>query len=83
MSKAIEESGIPVALITALTTLAEDVGAVRIVQGVRIPHPCGNPVLPPDRDKEVRKRILTTALGTLESDVSKPTVYVDPNVLMG
>ena len=82
MAKAIEASGIPVALITALTTLAEDVGAMRIVQGVRIPHPCGHPGLPPDRDRVIRRRILDTALEALQKEVSKPTVFVNPSVLM-
>jgi glycine reductase len=82
MAKAIEKTGIPVALITALTTLAEDVGAPRIVQGVRIPHPCGNPTLPPDRDQEMRKRILLTALKALQTAVQESTIFTDPSVLM-
>jgi glycine reductase len=82
MAKAIEKSGIPVALITALTTLAEDVGAPRIVQGVRIPHPCGNPTLPPERDQEMRRRIILTALKALQTSVENPTIFTEPSVLM-
>jgi len=82
MAKAIEESGIPVALITALTTLAEDVGAPRIIQGVRIPHPCGNPTLPSDRDREMRKRIILTALKALQTPIQESTIFADPSVLM-
>ena len=82
MAKAIEKTGIPVALITALTTLAEDVGAPRIVQGVRIPHPCGNPTLPSERDQEMRKRILLTALKALQTAVQESTIFTDPSVLM-
>ncbi len=82
MAKAIEQAGIPVALITALTTLAEDVGAPRIVQGVRIPHPCGNPTLPSDRDQEMRRRVLLTALKALQTPVEKSTIFTDPSVLM-
>jgi glycine reductase len=82
MAKIIEQTGIPAALITALTTLAEDVGAPRIVQGVRIPHPCGNPLLPSDRDRQVRRRILQTALKALQTPVERPTIFTDPSVLM-
>lgn len=77
-----EESGIPVALITALTTLAREVGAPRIVQGVRIPHPCGNPTLPPDGDRAIRRRIVLMALKALQTSVIEPTSFVDPDVLM-
>ncbi len=82
MAKEMEKAGIPVALITALSTLAEDVGAPRVLQGVRIPHPCGNPNLPPDRDYEVRKRVILMALKALQTPVQEPTVFTDPCVLM-
>ncbi len=82
MAKVMEASGIPVALITALTTLAKDVGAPRIVQGVRIPHPCGNPALPSDRDRAVRRRIVMMALKALQTSVVNPTSFVDPSVLI-
>jgi glycine reductase len=42
MAKEIERSGIPVAYVTTLTSLAEEMRANRIVAGVRIPHPLGN-----------------------------------------
>lgn len=82
MAKAIERSGIPVALITALTTLAEDVGAPRIVQGIRIPHPCGNPALPPERDREMRRRLMLTVLKALQAPVQGPTTFSDPRLLI-
>jgi hypothetical protein len=52
------------------------------VQGVRIPHPCGNPTLPPDRDQEMRKRVILTALKALQTPVEKSTIFTDPSVLM-
>ena len=41
MAKEIERPGIPVAYVTTLTSLAEEIRANRIVAGVRIPHPGG------------------------------------------
>ena len=70
------------ALITALTTLAEDVGAPRIVQGIRIPHPCGNPELPPERDRETRRRVILTALKALHTLVQEPSIFADPRTAM-
>ena len=48
MAKEIERTGIPVAYVTTLTSLAEEIRANRIVAGVRIPHPVGNPSLTPE-----------------------------------
>ena len=43
MSKEFEREKIPVAIITAMAPLAHLVGAHRIIAGVSIPNPCGNP----------------------------------------
>jgi len=38
--------GIPVALITAMTMVGKQIGTNRVVNGIKIPHPCGDPSLP-------------------------------------
>lgn len=58
-----------------MTSIAETVGANRIVTGVRIPHPCGDPTLAPERERALRDRIVQTALQALATDVSGPTVF--------
>lgn len=75
VAKEIERAGIPVAFITAMTTMATNSGANRIVEGVKIPHPCGNPDLPPEDDRALRRKIVETALKALQTDVSGPTVF--------
>jgi glycine/betaine/sarcosine/D-proline reductase family selenoprotein B len=50
MSKELEKAGLPVALVSAMYPVAEQVRANRIVKGVSIPHPCGDPSLPQDLD---------------------------------
>ena len=67
--------GIPVAYVTTLTSLAEDVRANRIVAGVRIPHPVSNPTLPPDKEFEVRRAVARRALEVLTLPVDGPTVF--------
>ena len=69
----------PVAFITAMTMLAKQFGTNRIVAGTKIPHPCGDPDLPLDADKVVRREIIKSALMALQTDVSEPTVFV-PNI---
>ncbi len=66
-------------MISALFPLAEQVGASRIVKGVRIPHPCGDPSLPPEVDSRLRRDIVETALNALQEEVVEPTIFY-PNV---
>jgi glycine reductase len=55
--------------------VAQQVRATRIVKGVSIPHPCGDPNLPAELDARLRKQIVQTALEALEADVKEPTVF--------
>lgn len=60
---------------TTLTSLAIDVRANRIVAGVRIPHPVGNPSVAPEREIEIRTAIARRALEVLTIPVEGPTVF--------
>lgn len=51
------------------------VGASRVVRGVRVPHVCGDPALSEDKDHELRVRIVETALRSLTTEVSAPTLF--------
>ena len=75
MAKEIERAGIPVAYVTTLTSLAEEIRANRIVAGVRIPHPVGNPTLTPDKEREVRSAVTRRALEVLTEAVEGPSVF--------
>ncbi len=79
MSKEFEKAGLPVALISAMYPVAEQVRANRIVKGVSIPHPCGDPSLPAELDARLRREIVETALRALGSDVNGPTLF-SPNM---
>ncbi len=71
----IEKTGLPTALITALTPTALIMGARRIIPGVGITHPLGNPELSSRREKELRRKIVMKALESLETEVKEPTVF--------
>ena len=79
MSKELEKAGLPVALVSAMYPVAEQVRANRIVKGVSIPHPCGDPSLPPELDARLRREIVQTALNALEAEVKGPTLFT-PNM---
>jgi betaine reductase len=76
MAKEIERSGIPVAYVTTLTSLAEENRANRIVAGVRIPHPVGNPLLTPDNERRMREAVTRRALQVLTESVDGPKVFL-------
>ena len=56
--------------ITALPTIAQMVGANRILRGVSITHPTGDPSLAAGDELELRVRILDRALAMLETEVA-------------
>jgi hypothetical protein len=52
-------------------------GASRLVQGVKIPHPCGRVGVLPDVDRAARMALITAALEALGSEMTETTV-LDP-----
>ena len=75
MSVEIERRGLPVAMISALPPVALELGANRVVRGVKIPHPVGEPNAEPDRDAAVRLEIVRQALAALATRIEKPTIF--------
>jgi glycine reductase complex component B subunit gamma len=69
LEKEIERLGIPCVLITTLIPAALTIGANRIVQGVAITNPLGNPELSSVREKELRRDIVRKALEVLEKKI--------------
>jgi glycine/betaine/sarcosine/D-proline reductase family selenoprotein B len=65
LEKEIERIGIPAVLITTLVPTAQMLGANRVVQGIGITNPLGNPRVPLWEEKELRKKILSSALQLL------------------
>ncbi len=61
-------------LITAMTTLAKNVGANRIVAGTKIPHPCGDPTVSPKRDREIGMLLLEKSFQLLQKQVQTPEI---------
>lgn len=49
-------------------------GANRIVAGRGVTHPTGDPRLPLDEEKEVRRRVVGAALEALRAEVKDPLV---------
>ena len=75
MVKEIERVGIPVVHVCTVTPISLTVGANRIVPAIAIPHPLGNPALSLEEEKAIRRRILTTALKALSTEVTDQTIF--------
>ena len=75
MVKEIERAGIPVVHMCTVTPISMTVGANRIVPTIAIPHPLGNPALTAEEEKNIRRKILETALQALSTEVTDQTIF--------
>jgi glycine/betaine/sarcosine/D-proline reductase family selenoprotein B len=75
MAKAFERAGIPTVIVTTLPTIAAMVGAHRIVRGVAITHPFGDPGRAREAERALRRRIVERALAMLATGVSASTIW--------
>jgi len=58
-------------------SIAERVGAPRIVPTRGIPFPSGDPSLDPEAERAWRRQLLERALTAVSTPVSKPTVFAE------
>ncbi len=58
-----------------MASMGEQMGAKRIIRGVRVSHPIGTPGLAEAADMAARREIVKVALEALQKDVSVPTVF--------
>ena len=75
MVKEIERLGIPVVHMCTITPISVTVGANRIVPTIAIPHPLGNPNLPVEEEKNLRRKLVSRALEALCTEVEDQTVF--------
>jgi glycine reductase len=61
LEKEIEREGIPCVLITTLIPTAKMIGANRVIQGIAITNPLGNPEVSQREEKDLRKKIVNLA----------------------
>jgi glycine/betaine/sarcosine/D-proline reductase family selenoprotein B len=61
--------------VTALPTIATMIGANRVVRGVAITNPLGDPARSPAGERALRRRIVERSLALLETDVEPGTVW--------
>lgn len=62
-------------MITALGPVASELGANRVVRGVKIPHPCGDPSLDPARDRALRAGLVRASLHALATKLVRAAIF--------
>lgn len=76
MTREIERvADIPVVQIATIIPIMLTVGANRIVPGIAIPHPTGDPALGPEGDKEVRRELLLRSFKAMTTEISEQTIF--------
>ena len=79
MVKAIERYGIPVVHMATVVPISLTIGANRIIPGVGIPYPLGDPTQGEADSKKIREKMVRRALKTLQTPVSEQTVFEKDN----
>jgi glycine reductase complex component B subunit gamma len=77
LEKEIERAGIPAVLVTALIPTATTLHANRVVPGVAINHPLGDPRVSRLEEKALRRKIVGRALEALTQIPQKYGVRED------
>ena len=76
MTREIERvAGIPVVQIATIVPIMLTVGTNRIVPGVAIPHPVGDPLNGPEADHNARRKLLLRALEAMQTKIEEQTIF--------
>jgi glycine/betaine/sarcosine/D-proline reductase family selenoprotein B len=62
-------------LVTALPTIGVMIGANRVLRGVAITNPTGDPTLTPAEELDLRRTIVSRAIEMMETDVPQGSVW--------
>lgn len=75
IAKEFDRSGIPTSQISALTQVAIKVGSNRIVPGVGIMYPVGDPNLPPEEEMKLRRLLIEKAVNALQINLQEQKIF--------
>lgn len=75
MAREMERMGLPTVLFSPIPAIPLAFGAPRIVEAKGIRHPLGDPSLPLERERELRRSLVEAGLKALTMPCSAPTVF--------
>ena len=79
MVKGIEKYGLPVVHMATVVPISLTIGANRIIPGVGIPYPLGDPTQGETDSKKIRQKMVRRALKVLQTPVTGQTVFEKDN----
>jgi glycine reductase len=74
MVREMERAGLPTVFFSSVPAIPLAFGATRILPGRAIRHVLGDPSLPIDRERQLRRRMVETALAALTQPCERPTL---------
>lgn len=74
MAKELERVGILTVHVCTIVPISKTVGANRIVPGVAIPHPLGDPHKSKEEEKSLRRALVEKALRAMQTKVEGQSV---------
>ncbi len=76
MTREIERvADIPVVQIATIVPIMQTVGTNRIVPGIAIPHPVGDPAHGPEADHAARRELLLRAFEAMQTEIHEQTIF--------
>jgi glycine/betaine/sarcosine/D-proline reductase family selenoprotein B len=75
IAKEFDRSGIPTSQISPVTQVAVKVGSNRIIPGVGIMYPVGDPNLSPEEEKKLRLLLIEKAVNALQINLQEQKVF--------
>lgn len=61
--------------VSAVPSIPLNMGVSRVLLGIAIPHLMGDPALPLERERAVRRALVLKALDALQHEVTAPTLF--------
>ena len=74
MVRELERAGLPTVFFSSVPAIPLAFGATRILPGRAIRHVLGDPSLPIERERQLRRRMLEVALQALTRPCERPTL---------
>ena len=75
MVKQIEKAGVPIVHLASMTPVSMSIGSNRIVQGIAVPNPCCDPLLPEEEQLRQRIECVECCLRALETDIKEQKIF--------
>jgi len=75
MVREFERTGLPTVFFSSVPAIPLAFGATRILPGRAIRHVLGDPTLPRERERALRREMIERALGLLRVPCERPTLF--------